>query len=45
MKGKLFSLIPQSAMVYKEGKFYIYHHGKDGKNSLKEIKHLQLGVF
>lgn len=32
------SLIPQSAMVYKEGKFYVYLLDKDGKNNLKEIK-------
>jgi cobalt-zinc-cadmium efflux system membrane fusion protein len=35
---KRLSLIPQSAMVYKEGKFYVYRPDKDGKNSLKEIK-------
>ncbi|MEI6153391.1 MAG: efflux RND transporter periplasmic adaptor subunit [Deltaproteobacteria bacterium] len=32
------SLIPQSAMVYKEGKFYVYRPDKDGRNNLKEIK-------
>ena len=31
-------LIPQSAMVYKDGKFYIYQPLKDGKNELKEVK-------
>ncbi|MBA4418350.1 MAG: hypothetical protein C0392_10645 [Syntrophus sp. (in: bacteria)] len=32
------SLIPQSAMVYKEGKFYVYRPDKSGKNILNEIK-------
>ena len=31
-------LIPQSAMVYKDGKFYIYQPLKDGKYELKEVK-------
>jgi len=35
---KLLPLIPQSAMVYREGKFYVYDFMKDGKHILKEIK-------
>ncbi|HVN96580.1 MAG TPA: efflux RND transporter periplasmic adaptor subunit [Syntrophorhabdaceae bacterium] len=35
---KLLPLIPQSAMLYKEGKFYVYQPTKDGKNELKEVK-------
>jgi membrane fusion protein, heavy metal efflux system len=35
---RVLPLIPQSAMVYKEGKFYVYYSSADGKQNLKEIK-------
>jgi membrane fusion protein, heavy metal efflux system len=35
---KILPQIPQSAMVYREGKFYVYSAAKDGKQSLKEIR-------
>ncbi len=37
---KLLPMIPQSAMVYREGKFYVYcpTKGKEGMCELKEIK-------
>jgi membrane fusion protein, heavy metal efflux system len=34
-------IMPQSAMVYKDGKFYVYLLSKDGKSQLKEIKPLK----
>jgi cobalt-zinc-cadmium efflux system membrane fusion protein len=37
-KKKSLPLIPQSAMVYKEGKFFVYVPKKDGITSLKEVK-------
>jgi cobalt-zinc-cadmium efflux system membrane fusion protein len=40
-KKKLLPLIPQSAMVYKDGKFYVNIVSKDGKRQLKEIKPLK----
>ena len=38
---RLLPLIPQSAMVYKEGKFYVYIPAKEGKNQLREVKPIQ----
>ena len=35
---KKLPLIPQTAMIYKEGKFYVYCPDINGKNILKEIK-------
>jgi membrane fusion protein, heavy metal efflux system len=35
---KKLPLIPQTAMIYKEGKFYVYCPGRNGQNNLKEIK-------
>ncbi len=35
---KSFAVVPQSAIVYKDGKFYVYLPLKDGKNELKEVK-------
>jgi len=35
---KKLPLIPQTAMIYKEGKFYVYCPATNGKNNLKEIK-------
>lgn len=35
---RLLPVIPQSAMIYKEGKFYVYVPGKDRSYNLKEIR-------
>ncbi len=35
---KILPLIPQSAMIYKEGKFYVYSSSGRDKQNLKEIK-------
>ncbi len=35
---KKLPLIPQSAMLYKDGNFYVYQPDKDGRNILKQVK-------
>lgn len=35
---KRLPLIPQSAMIYKDGNFYVYQPEKDGKHGLKLVK-------
>ncbi len=33
-----FAVVPQSAIIYKDGNFYVYKALKDGKNELKQVK-------
>jgi membrane fusion protein, heavy metal efflux system len=35
---KSFAVVPQSAIVYKDGNFYVYRSLPDGKSELKQVK-------